>query len=72
MLTVIALAILLMISVISILVTPLLRARINRQFLLGARNQAFLTEYVAGIETVKSLQMEPRLESRASRIRADR
>jgi subfamily B ATP-binding cassette protein HlyB/CyaB len=41
-----------------------LRARLNKQFLLGARNQAFLTEYVAGMETVKSLQMEPRLESR--------
>ena len=43
---------------------PLLRSRLNQQFLLGARNQAFLTEYVAGIETVKSLQMEPRLENR--------
>ncbi len=63
-LTLIALAILGLISLISILVVPRLRARINRQFLLGARNQAFLTEYVAGIETVKSLQMEPRLQSR--------
>ena len=42
----------------------MLRARLNQQFLLGARNQAFLTEYVAGMETVKSLQMEPRLEQR--------
>jgi len=63
-LTLIALGILLIITFISILVVPLLRARINEQFLFGARNQAFLTEYVAGIETVKSLQMEPRLESR--------
>ena len=63
-LTLIALGLLGLISLISILVVPLLRARLNRQFLLGARNQAFLTEYVAGIETVKSLQMEPRLEAR--------
>ena len=63
-LTLIALGILFLISLISILIVPVLRARINRQFLLGARNQAFLTEYVAGMETVKSLQMEPRLESR--------
>ena len=63
-LTLIALAMLAAISLISVLVTPILRARLNRQFLLGARNQAFLTEYVAGIETVKSLQMEPRLEGR--------
>jgi subfamily B ATP-binding cassette protein HlyB/CyaB len=63
-LTLIALGILTVIAAISLGVTPMLRARINKQFLLGARNQAFLTEYVAGIETVKSLQMEPRLESR--------
>jgi len=63
-LTLIALAMLVLIVLISIFVTPVLRLRLNKQFLLGARNQAFLTEYVAGIETVKSLQMEPRLESR--------
>src|SRR6185503_1857280 len=63
-LTLIALGILLIIAAISVAITPLLRTRLNKQFLLGARNQAFLTEYVAGMETVKSLQMEPRLESR--------
>jgi len=63
-LTLIALVMLGLITLASVLVTPVLRARLNRHFLLGARNQAFLTEYVAGIETVKSLQMEPRLESR--------
>ena len=63
-LTLIALGLLGLITAISILVVPLLRARLNKQFLLGARNQAFLTEYVAGMETVKSLQMEPRLEGR--------
>ncbi len=60
----IALALLLLIAAISALVTPVLRGRLNKQFLLGARNQAFLTEYVAGIETVKALQMEPHLETR--------
>jgi len=63
-LTLLALGMLGLIALISVLVVPVLRARLNRQFLLGARNQAFLTEYVAGIETVKSLQMEPRLEGR--------
>jgi len=63
-LTLIALGLLGLVAALSFAVSPLLRARLNKQFLLGARNQAFLTEYVAGIETVKSLQMEPRLESR--------
>lgn len=61
-LTLIALGFLGVITLISIAVVPTLRARINQQFLLGARNQAFLTEYISGIETVKSLQMEPQLK----------
>jgi subfamily B ATP-binding cassette protein HlyB/CyaB len=69
-LSLIALGILGLIVGLSIAVVPLLRARINRQFLLGARNQAFLTEYVAGMETVKSLQMEPRLEGRYDELLA--
>jgi subfamily B ATP-binding cassette protein HlyB/CyaB len=63
-LTLIAVGMVLLLTLLSVAVTPGLRARINNQFLLGARNQAFLTEYVAGVETVKSLQMEPYLERR--------
>jgi ATP-binding cassette, subfamily B, bacterial HlyB/CyaB len=63
-LSLIALACLGTISVLSVGVTPIFRARLNRQFLLGARNQAFVTEYVAGMATVKSLQTEPLLERR--------
>ena len=63
-LTLVVLAILATISVISLSITPLLRRRLNTQFQLGARNQAFLTEYISGMETVKSLQMEPQLEDR--------
>jgi subfamily B ATP-binding cassette protein HlyB/CyaB len=70
-LTLIALGILSIVAGLSIAIVPVLRARLNRQFLLGARNQAFLTEYVAGMETVKSLQMEPRLESRYDGLLAD-
>ncbi|PKO24722.1 MAG: ABC transporter [Betaproteobacteria bacterium HGW-Betaproteobacteria-8] len=61
-LTLIALATLTLITILSIAITPLLRQRLNQQFLLGARNQAFLTEYVSGMETVKSLQLEPQLQ----------
>ncbi len=44
--------------------TPALRRRINAQFLAGARNQAFVTEYVSAMDTVKALQMEPQLAAR--------
>jgi subfamily B ATP-binding cassette protein HlyB/CyaB len=63
-LTLISVAILAAIGLISFLVAPVFRDRLNRQFLLGARNQSFLTEYVSGIATVKSLQMEPHLEQK--------
>ncbi len=63
-LTLIAVGILALILGVSVVVTPLLRARLNDQFLLGARNQAFVTEYLAGMETVKALQLEPQLERR--------
>lgn len=63
-LTLISLASLALITILSLAITPVLRKRLNHQFLLGARNQAFLTEYVSGMETVKSLQLEPQLEKR--------
>jgi len=62
-LSLIALGILGLIIGVSLAVVPLIRQRLNHQFLLGARNQAFLTEYTSGIETVKSLQMEPQLKT---------
>lgn len=63
-LTLVSIAILGLIVCLSLVVAPLLRERLNHQFLLGARNQAFLTEYVSGMETLKSLQMEPQLKNR--------
>ena len=63
-LTVLALSIIALIVGLSILVAPIFRSRLNEQFLLGARNQAFATEYISGLETVKSLQMEPQVKAR--------
>ncbi len=63
-LSLITVGILTLIVALSLLVAPVFRRRLNAQFLLGARNQAFLTEYVSGLETVKSLQMEAQLNAR--------
>ncbi len=65
-LTLITLTLLALILTLSLILAPMFRAQINVQFLIGARNQAFLTEHVAGIETVKSLQMEAQLNERYS------
>lgn len=70
-LTLMALAIIGTIVILSLIVAPIFRTRLNEQFLLGARNQAFVTEYVSGLETVKSLQMEPQLKGRYNDYLAD-
>jgi subfamily B ATP-binding cassette protein HlyB/CyaB len=70
-LTLIAVSLIGLLALASAAVTPLLRRRINEQFMVGARNQAFVTEHVAAMETVKSLQMEPQVAARFGRNLAD-
>ncbi len=70
-LSLIAVATVTALAILSLVITPRLRERVNQQFLSGARNQAFLTEYVVGMETVKSLQLEPYLERRYEGMLAD-
>jgi subfamily B ATP-binding cassette protein HlyB/CyaB len=70
-LTLVALSLIGAIVALSLIMAPVFRDRLNHQFLLGARNQAFITEYVSGLETVKSLQMEPQLSARYGDYLAD-
>jgi subfamily B ATP-binding cassette protein HlyB/CyaB len=63
-LTLLCLGILTIVVLLSLFVAPMLRDRLSQQFMLGARNQAFLTEFISGMETLKSLQMEPQLNAR--------
>ncbi len=50
--------------ILSLLVMPLMRRRLNEKFLLGAQNQAFLTESITAIDTVKSMAVEPQMRNR--------
>lgn len=65
-LTALAVGVLAVIAVASFIMAPIFQTQLNDQFLLGARNQAFVTEHIAGFETVKTLQMEPQLRHRYS------
>ena len=49
---------------ISALITPILRARLNEKFARGAENQSFLVESVSGIETIKAMSVEPQVTRR--------
>jgi len=45
---------------LSLFFIPIIRARLNVKFNRGAENQAFLVETISGIDTVKSMAVEPR------------
>jgi subfamily B ATP-binding cassette protein HlyB/CyaB len=45
---------------LSLVLTPILRNRLKEKFNCGSRNQAFLVESISGIDTIKSMAVEPR------------
>jgi len=50
--------------ILSILVVPAFRVRINERYRRGSENQSFLVELVSGVETVKSMAIEPVMQRR--------
>jgi ATP-binding cassette, subfamily B, bacterial HlyB/CyaB len=50
--------------VISVVITPPMRARLDEKFKRGAENQSFLVETVTGIGTLKSMAVEPRMRDK--------
>lgn len=48
--------------ILSVVITPMLRSRLDKKFQYGAENQAFLTESVTGVETVKACAVEPQMQ----------
>ncbi len=49
---------------LSVFVAPALRARVNEKFNRGAENQAFLVESINGVETLKTMSIEPQMQNR--------
>ena len=49
---------------ISVIVTPIFRRRLDEKFRRGADNQAFLVESVGAAETVKAMAVEPQMRQR--------
>ncbi len=61
-LTLVVLATIPLYAAISVVITPVIRARLNEKFNRGAENQAFLVESISGIQTVKAMAVEPPLQ----------
>lgn len=51
-------------ALLSVVITPIIRARLHEKFNRGAENQSFLVEAISGIQTVKALAVEPPLQRR--------
>ena len=60
-LTLIVLAIVFVIALISFVATPMIKERLEEKFQKGAVNQSFLVESITGIQTVKSLAIEGKM-----------
>jgi subfamily B ATP-binding cassette protein HlyB/CyaB len=45
---------------LSVVFTPMIRARLDEKFNRSAENQSFLVETISGIDTVKAMAVEPR------------
>ncbi len=48
-------------ALLSVVITPAIRARLHEKFNRGVENQSFLVEAISGIQTVKALAVEPPL-----------
>jgi subfamily B ATP-binding cassette protein HlyB/CyaB len=51
-------------AILSAVVTPVFRRRLDERFARGAENQAFLVESVTGVETLKAMAVEPQMQRR--------
>nr|WP_316640421.1 type I secretion system permease/ATPase [uncultured Roseateles sp.] len=49
---------------LSVLIVPVLRVRLNEKFARGAENQSLLVETITGIQTVKATALEPQMAKR--------
>ncbi len=58
-------------ALLSALVTPVLRQRLEERFNRGAESQAFLVEMVTGAQTVKAMAIEPEVQKRWENLLAN-
>ena len=71
MLTVIVLCSIPVYAILSAVVTPLFKKRLDEKFETGANTQSFLVESITGVQTVKSYALEPKFEKKWGELQAD-
>jgi subfamily B ATP-binding cassette protein HlyB/CyaB len=70
-LTIVVLVSLPLYVILSVVITPILKRRLDLKFQSGARLHSFLTEAVIGVETIKSLALEIQMKRKWDNALAD-
>ena len=70
-LTVIVLCSIPVYAILSAIVIPLFKKRLDEKFETGANTQSFLVESITGVQTVKSYALEPKFEKKWGELQAD-
>ncbi|MBE6837174.1 MAG: type I secretion system permease/ATPase [Ruminococcus sp.] len=71
MLTVIVLCSIPVYAILSAIVTPMFKKRLDEKFETGANTQSFLVESITGVQTVKSYALEPKFEKKWGDLQSD-
>ena len=71
MLTVIVLCSIPVYALLSAIVTPLFKKRLDEKFEAGANTQSFLVESITGVQTVKAYALEPKFEKKWGDLQAE-
>ena len=58
-------------AILSAIVTPLFKKRLDEKFETGANTQSFLVESITGVQTVKSFSLEQKFEKKWGELQAD-
>lgn len=58
-------------AILSIIVTPLFKQRLDEKFNAGAETQSYLVECITGVQTIKSFALEPKVEKKWGSLQAD-
>lgn len=58
-------------ALLSLVVTPVFRKRLDEKFNAGAETQSFLVEAIHGIQTIKSFSLEPAFEEKWGELQAE-
>lgn len=71
MLTVVVICSIPVYALLSAIVTPLFKKRLDEKFETGANTQSFLVESITGVQTVKSYALEPKFEKKWGDLQSD-